>query len=75
LLEGNYHMIKNLKPTGQIVSLDGMPWCRVWEGITERGDTVTLYVHRVQAAVDSPVCDDLAAMLIEMNVPAEVCEP
>ena len=68
-------MIKHLKPTGRVVSLDGMPWCRVWQGITEKGHPVTLYVHRVQAAVDSPVCDDLAAMLIEMNVPKDVSEP
>lgn len=67
-------MIKNMRPTGKVLSFDGKPWCRVWEAETEAGYRVEVHVHRVQVPIDSPACDELAKALEEMNPPEEIVQ-
>lgn len=46
----------SLTPTDRIVTIDGGPPCRMWEGTTDRGTSVFAYVQAL--AVPAEQCDD-----------------
>lgn len=67
-------MLKNMKPTAKVLSLDGRPWCRVWEAETEGGHQVEVLVQRVQVPVDSPANEELLKALEEVQPPEEIIQ-
>jgi hypothetical protein len=56
-----------IEPTEKMVEVDGVP-CRVWNGVTEKGVQVFLFVHRVAVAVEDDSAE-LDAALREVSEP------
>lgn len=58
-----------IEPTGHLTRLDGVP-VRLWEGRTESGRPVWVFVHRISTA-DDQARAELDRALVECEPPAE----
>jgi hypothetical protein len=62
-----------IESTDLVVQLDGVP-ARLWRGVTEAGEVLDVYVHRLAFAADDPAAAAAAAAGLEETAPPAVAD-